>query len=123
MRFLSTRVHGTLDYTVGVLLISAPRIFGIDSSAAIWILVILGAGTIVYSLLTDYELGLVKLIPMPVHLWIDAASGALLLLSPCIFGFAELVWFPHVLFGLFAIGVAFVTRREPGRAAAGGRPR
>jgi hypothetical protein len=113
MRLLSTRVHGILDYAVGTLLIVAPALFGIEHGTAIWILVILGAGAIVYSLLTRYELGLVGIIPMPVHLWIDIGSGILLLLSPFLLGFSGVVWFPHVLFGLLEIGVASVTRREP----------
>lgn len=115
MRFLSTRAHGMLDYLVGVILIVAPGLFGLAGAAA-WIMMILGAGAIVYSLLTRYELGLVGLIPMNVHLRIDMASGVLLAASPFLFGFAGTVWLPHVVFGLFEIGASLVTRRQPGSA-------
>src|SRR5690554_1548903 len=72
MRFLSTRTHGVLDYLVGALLILAPFIFGFaDGGAAQWVPIVLGAGAIAYSLVTRYELGAVKLLPMPAHLGLD----------------------------------------------------
>jgi hypothetical protein len=77
--------------------------------------VALGAGAIAYSLFTDYELGAVKIIPMPVHLALDASSGVLLAASPWLFGFGEDVWVPHVLFGLFEIGASLVTQTNPDR--------
>lgn len=48
---------------------------------------LLGISIIVYSLLTRYELSVAKLIPMPVHLGIDAPGGILLIASPWLFGF------------------------------------
>jgi hypothetical protein len=43
---------------------------------------------VAYSVLTHCEFVLVRMIPMPVHLAMDAASGALLAESPRLFGFA-----------------------------------
>ncbi|MHB1225260.1 MAG: SPW repeat domain-containing protein, partial [Gemmatimonadaceae bacterium] len=81
MRFLPTRIHGVLDYLVGLLLVAAPWLLDLDrGGAGTWVPVILGAGAIVYSLFTDYELGLVCSIGMPVHLALDAASGVVLAL-------------------------------------------
>jgi hypothetical protein len=114
MRFIPTRVHGYLDYIVGALLIAAPWLFDFaEGGAETWIFVVLGAGAIVYSLLTDYELGASKTISMRTHLMLDLLSGILLAASPWIFGFADYVWGPHVVFGLFEIGAALLTKREP----------
>jgi hypothetical protein len=77
--------------------------------------VALGVGTIAYSLLTDYELGLIKVIPMPVHLALDAANGALLSASPWLFGFADDVSAPHLGLGLFEVGAALCTQTTPAR--------
>src|SRR5215213_2483256 len=102
MRFISTQVHGVLDYLVGVLLIAVPWILGFDGTgAAQWVPVILGVAAIIYSLLTRYELGMARVIPMSVHLWLDALSGLLLAASPWLFGFSDIVWVPHVVVGLF----------------------
>ncbi len=113
-RFLPTYVHGVLDYLAGVILIAAPWLFGFDRGGPeTWVPVALGALTIVQSLATRYELGLVKLIPMSTHLWIDGLGGALLALSPWLFGFADYVWAPHVVFGLLEIGAALTTELTP----------
>jgi hypothetical protein len=112
---LSTRVHGYLDYLVGALLIAAPWILGFDRGGAeSWVFVAAGAAALVYSLFTDYELGLVRRIQMPVHLWLDGISGILLAVSPWLFAFDETVRIPHVAAGVFEIVVALLTNTIPG---------
>ena len=115
---IPTRVHGIIDYVVGLLLIAAPYIFGFaDGGAAQWTPTILGVSAIVYSLLTDYELAIARLIPMPVHLGLDMASGALLAVSPWLFGFSHVIWWPHVLVGAMEIVIPMLTSRHPRRTA------
>ena len=114
MRFIPTRIHGMADYVIGVLLIAAPWIFGFAGEGiATWLPVLLGAGVILYSLFTDYELGAVHSISMPVHLVLDGAGGLLLAVSPWLFGFSELVWVPHLVVGLLEIGAAVTTHTAP----------
>src|SRR3712207_2864116 len=103
---------------MGALLIVAPYLLGFaDGTAAQWIPQIVGAALIGASLLTDYELGVVRMIPMPVHLGLDVAAGVLLAASPWLFGFADRVWVPHVVFGLAEIGAGLTTRTVPGTMA------
>src|SRR5690606_36143755 len=86
-------------------------IFGLDSAAAEGrIPVILGWVTLAYSLLTNYELGLLKVLPFRAHLTIDMISGLFLAVSPWLFGFADRVWGPHLVVGLFEAGVVLMTR-------------
>lgn len=121
MRLISTATHGVLDYLMGVILIAAPWIFDFaDRGPAMYVPIIVGSAVIVYSLFTQYEASLVDLIPMKVHLWLDGLGGALLAASPWLFGFADQVFWPHLLFGLAEIGAALVT--EPYSAVAQ-RPR
>jgi SPW repeat len=77
---------------------------------------LLGTAIIIMSLMTDYELSMARMIPMPAHLMVDAAGGLLLLGSPWIFGFADRVFWPHVIIGLFEIGTAIMTRTTPDTA-------
>jgi hypothetical protein len=118
MRFIPTKVHGYLDYIVGLLLIAAPWIFDFaDGGAKMWVPIILGAGAIVYSLMTDYELGMSKAISMPTHLTLDLMSGILLAASPWLFGFADEVYSPHLILGILEIGAALFTKRQPEHGA------
>ncbi len=114
MRFISTKTHGALDYSMGTLLIILPWLMGFARGGAeTYVPVILGAGAIIYSLFTNYELGLVHKISMPGHLALDAASGFILALSPWLFGFADLVWAPHAILGLLEIAASATTKTVP----------
>jgi drug/metabolite transporter (DMT)-like permease len=112
---LPTRIHGILDYLMGVLLIASPWLFGFaDHEVARWVPVVLGAGVLLYSLLTDYEMGAVRKIQMPVHLMLDALGGILLAASPWVLGFDERVWMPHVVLGIVEVLTAGITNTVPG---------
>lgn len=114
MRFIPTRIHGGLDYLVGLLLILAPYLLGFaDGTAAQYVPQVLGVAALIYALLTDYEIGVVRMIPMPVHLLLDGASGLLLAASPWLFGFADRVFWPHLILGLLEVGAALTTRTVP----------
>jgi hypothetical protein len=115
MRFIGTKTHGYLDYIMGALLIAAPWIFDFDRGGAeTWVPVILGASAIIYSLMTDYELGMARKISMRTHLTLDLMSGILLAASPWIFGFADYVWQPHLILGILEIGASLFTKTVPG---------
>lgn len=114
MRFLPTSVHGVIDYLWGLALLASPWILGFaDVPAAKWVAIVFGVGAILYSALTAYELGLLKILPMPMHLILDGIGGIVLAASPFLFGFADQVLWPHLLFGLFSVVACFVTRLEP----------
>lgn len=112
---ISTKIHGYLDYLMGVVLILAPWIFDLPDGSATTIPIVLGAGTIVYSLLTDYELGAKPLIPMKTHLGIDLFAGIFLIASPWIFDFADRVFWPFVVLGVIEIGASLLTEKTPER--------
>lgn len=111
---IPTRLHGVLDYLIGAALIAAPWIFGFaNSGPETWVPVLIGAGSIIYSLFTNYELGLVGLLSVRNHLRIDIIAGLFLAASPWIFGFAEVVWAPHLIVGLLIIGSGMMTQVAP----------
>ncbi|MDQ3348978.1 MAG: SPW repeat protein [Acidobacteriota bacterium] len=98
---------------MGLLLIALPSILGfargVPESA---VRVALGAAGLIVTFFTNHEYGVVRRIPMTAHLAVDGVAGAVLLVSPWVFGFADLVWVPHVILGLTALAAAFVTRRR-----------
>jgi len=103
-----------LDYLGGALITASPWLFNFaNGGAAQWVPVLVGVTALLMSILTNYEAGLVKRIPMPVHLTIDIVSGVLLAVSPWLFDFADFVYLPHLLLGLFEIGAGLFTERTP----------
>jgi hypothetical protein len=81
---MDSRTHGTLDYlTVGFLLM-LPRALRWNKSITS---TFTGAalGTLVYSLLTRYELGIFRLLPFRTHLVLDALSGAFFCMAPLLY--------------------------------------
>jgi hypothetical protein len=120
VRFLPTKVHGLLDYVVAIALILAPNIFQFSgNAAAAWIPRLLGVVLIVYSVLTNYEWGVFKVVAMPYHLVIDFLASLFLAASPFLFGFYREslnVWLPHLIVGIAVILVVAVTQTQPGRS-------
>lgn len=114
MNILSTRTHGMIDYLTGALLILAPYLFGFSTGGIEqWIPQLLGLAILGMSLITRYELSVAKIVPLSIHLGVDFAGGLLLAVSPWLFGFADLIWWPHLLIGLMEIAVAAITERQP----------
>jgi len=102
---------------IGVVLVAAPWIFGFsDVASAKWTAIGVGLAILATSVMTNYEWGITRLIPMHAHLVSDAALGIFLAASPWIFGFANdgtNVWLPHLLIGLGEIGIAATSNPWP----------
>jgi hypothetical protein len=112
MKIINTKMHSVLDYTTSILFIAMPWIAGFnDILPATWTLIAVGAMAILMSLFTDYEGGMVRSIPMAMHLNIDVVTGLFLAASPWILGFADEVYLPHLLLGLFETAAGLMTTR------------
>jgi hypothetical protein len=113
MKLIDTKTHGYLDYIMGIFLIASPSLFSLDmKEMQSYFFYASGATVLVYSLLTDYEAGLIKIIPMKIHLILDILSGVLLASSPWLFDFCHIVYGPHLVLGLIEIAAALVTRSK-----------
>ena len=114
MRFLPTRVHGVIDWIMGLLLIALPWLFGFARGGAeTWVPVLLGLTGLIVTFFTDHEFGVVRRIPMIGHLWVDGLAGFFLAASPWLLGFSDRAWLPHLLLGLIEFTAAFVTKTVP----------
>jgi hypothetical protein len=114
MRFISTKTHGTMDYISGLLIIISPWLFGFnDGSAAQWTVVIIGVILMLSSTLTNYETGIMKVMPMRVHLIMDIIAGVVLIVAPWLFGFADRIVWPYIIFGLFEVIAGLTSKNTP----------
>lgn len=114
MRILPTDIHGILDYTIGLMMILAPWLFGFaDGTAMQYVPILLGLGIIGYSMFTRYEFGLFPMLDMRTHLLLDIAGGLMLASSPWLFGFPEWMAGPCLVVGVFEVGTALITETQP----------
>lgn len=114
MRFITTRQHGIWDYIVNPLLMLAPWLLGFARGGPeTWIPFFIGLIGLVGSMSTDYEMGLIRAVPMAGHLALDIVVGIFLAISPWLFGFADYVYWPHLVVGLAVLLGALMTQSVP----------
>jgi len=117
-RFVTRRVHAYLDYPVALSLLALPFVLGLGGSSplALWLAVAAGAAAFVLTLLTDHELGVVRVVPYSVHLAVDLAVGIVFLAAPVLLGFAGIDAWYYWINGLAVLVV--VGLHKPANAAA-----
>ena len=112
-KLFSTKTHGVLDYVTAGQLMMLPRMLGWSDSVTSF-MTSMGLGTVGYSLLTRYEYGPFKVLPMTAHLAIDAMNGALFCAAPVLFPKeSSTVKATLVGLGLFEFMAALTTETEP----------
>jgi hypothetical protein len=118
MAMIPTRIHGALDYAGGLILLTGRGPLASSDPRGQAILRAAGAGMLATGAITDHELGIRRLLPMPIHLAGDAALGALLLSAPFTLrkGGRLSAWLPHAILGAGAIAAAALTDRAPADA-------
>lgn len=88
MKILNPRVHGYIDYLAVLYFLAAPSLFGFTGLPAT-IFYVLAAAHLILTLLTAYPLGVVKVIPFPLHGGIELLAGIALVALPWLLGFAN----------------------------------
>ncbi len=116
LQFIPTSVHSAVDHIIGPTLVLAPTLLRLGRTSPEGIVArTVGGAESVYANLTDYELSAKKLIPMRVHLALDAAGGAALAVVPQLTGArkrGKKHWLPHLAVGALEVGLAVLTKTE-----------
>jgi len=85
MKFISPKLHGIIDFVVVLFLLASPMLFGMNGFLAIFTYA-LGLVHLALTLLTDFNAGVVKVIPLPIHGVIELIVGiALMVLAFTLF--------------------------------------
>ena len=117
IRFIPTSVHGAVDRVVGPALVLAPTLLRLGRTSPEGLTArAVGGVEAFYSNITDYELSMKNVVPMRVHLVLDAVGGATLALVPQLTGARQKGlkhWLPHLAVGVFEIGMAALTKTDP----------
>jgi hypothetical protein len=112
-RPIDSTLHGATDYSVGTLLMTAfPKLAGIEGTRSAKQIRAAGALHATYSTITDYPLGIVKVIPYKVHLALDAVGALALAATPFVTGQwkkGRRQWLPHVGLCLFELSALLMS--------------
>lgn len=113
---IPTSIHGVLDYVSVPALLALPRLLKWNKSITN-LTTGIALGTLGASLMTRYELGLFKIIPMTGHLTLDATNGVMLAASPFVLlsKWERNATATSILvgFGAFEIAAALLTQTQP----------
>ena len=120
VRKIPTKAHGALDMATGPALIAAPTLLRMNGNTGATIPPrLFGSAATLYSLLTDYEFGLKRVLPMRAHLALDALGGVALAATPFVTRASKRGvrhWLPHAIVGANSIALALTTKERPPRA-------
>ena len=112
-RPVDATLHGVVDYTAGATLTTVlPKLAGVQGTRSATQIRTAGAFHAGYSTLTDYPLGVVKLIPFKVHLVLDALGALALAATPFVTGQykrGRKHWVPHVALCAFELSSLVMT--------------
>ncbi len=109
--FLTPKMHGVLDYLAAIGLILIPILLGFEG-LPFWVSVAAGAGLIIYSLMTDYALGIAPIVPFHLHLFLDLAAGATFIILPFLLGWNGIVLAYYLTMAFAVMGVVALSTSE-----------
>jgi hypothetical protein len=106
-RPVDSTLHGVVDYMAGATLTTVlPKLAGVEGTRSARQIRTAGAVHAAYSTMTDYPLGMVKVIPFKAHLALDAAGAIAVGALPFITGQykeGRRQWVPHVALAAFEL--------------------
>jgi hypothetical protein len=112
-RPIDSTLHGVTDYSVGATLMTVfPKLADIEGTESARQVRTAGAIHTGYSTVTDYPLGVVKLVPFKLHLALDALGALALAAAPFVTGQwkkGTKRWVPHVALCLFELSSLAMT--------------
>lgn len=119
-RFITKTIHAYLDYPVALGLIAMPFLFGLGETAplAFWLSVITGVAAFALTVLTDHQLGLIRILPYSLHLAVDAMVGVAFVAAPILLGFLGLDFWYYMGLGLTVLAVVGLHQPEDSTATA-----
>jgi hypothetical protein len=79
MKPISLTVHGVIDYLAVVILAVAPAVIGLSGWPAALSYALAGIHLLM-TLLTDFPAGVIKVIPIALHQWVERIVGPVLII-------------------------------------------
>lgn len=113
MKFITKQIHAFLDYPVAIALMGLPFLLGLGNANPLaWQLsVATGVAAFILTLLTDHQLGVIRVISYKIHLMVDFIVGVTFVLAPFVFSFEGLDAYYYWINGAAVLSV--VSMHQP----------
>lgn len=110
MTNIPIRTHAIIDYIIGLALLLSPVLMSFPDAPTKGIATVSGVVIILYSVLTDYPVALLRFVPFPIHRSVDFLVGAGLAFAPIHFAVHGAPAAVFIVAGVGLILMAFLTR-------------
>jgi len=120
--FISKKSYAVLNYLTGACLMLAPwyipgsngQPFYVHAGGAILFLpLIIGWLQLVMTFFSASPYGVIRQFPVQMHCFQNVLTGSFLIASPFIYGFCDVIWWPHVLCGAVLMILGLFTTNSP----------
>ena len=117
MKIIPTYLHGAFDYICGFTLILSPHLLGFSEAYGPERLVPQASGLFILlqCLMTRYECGILRVLPMVTHLRNESLVALFVALSPWVFDFRGPIaaWVPYTIVGGAILLSCLLTTDKP----------
>lgn len=111
---LSTKLHGTFDYSIAIFLIFASFIIDFEEQFLfLRIAIVVGIAMTINNLLTDYEFGWLRIYTMELHLIIDMVLAIILLTASWFWEASGVTLILFIIVSSFQALTSFFTNSRP----------
>jgi hypothetical protein len=112
MKTLERRARSLLHYATAMLFVLTPVLSGTPTAGPqTWVPLSLGVLMAGVTFAAKDRVGSARIVRGSTRQNVELAGSTLLVLSPWLFGFADLSWRPHLLVGQVGIGVSILTQK------------
>ncbi|MCE9597672.1 MAG: hypothetical protein K8S54_06865 [Spirochaetia bacterium] len=108
MKILTPFLHGLLDYVTVVIFLVAPTALGLAGLAAVVSYALAGVHLLM-TIVTNFRLGVIKLVPFTLHGWVERIVGPVLVILPFILGFENIARLFYIAMGVIIVIVGVLT--------------
>ena len=88
MKVINNKMHGVLDYVTVLCFFASPSIFGLAGIPA-YLSYALAVVHLLMTVLTNFEFGVAKIIPLKLHKYVEMVVGPVLLVISWVLGFSD----------------------------------
>ena len=111
-----------MNYLTGAFLFASPMIvsgpeghpyYWHAGGAILFLPLIIGWLQMIMTFFSASPMGVIKQFPVQMHCFQNILTGSFLIASPFIYGFSDVIWWPHILCGLVLVILGLFTTNSP----------